>query len=102
MGGPSENERTPWPLSAKRPAWGASRGRDLTVKSWVGGGVAANGPLRQQFEQAAAAKGYKLHVPPLSLCTDNAVMGAIAVERLRAGQFEDLDLDIYPGLQRIG
>ena len=68
----------------------------------VGGGVAANGPLRQQFDAAAVAKGYKLHVPPRSLCTDNAVMGAIAVERLRTGQFESLDLDIHPGLQRIG
>ena len=33
---------------------------------------------------------------PLALCTDNAVMGAIAVERLGAGLFEDLDLDVYP------
>ena len=29
-------------------------------------------------------------MPPLSLCTDNAVMGAIAIERFRAGLFEDL------------
>ena len=44
--------------------------------------------------------GYELHVPPLSLCTDNAVMGAIAIERLRAGMFEDLSLDISPGPER--
>ena len=36
----------------------------------------------------------------LRLCTDNAVMGAIAVERLQAGLFEDLDLDVYPGVVR--
>ena len=39
-------------------------------------------------------------IPPLRLCTDNAVMGAIAVERLKAGLVETLDLDVYPGLLR--
>ena len=34
------------------------------------------------------------------LCTDNAVMGAIAIERLRAGLVDDLDLDAYPGVVR--
>jgi N6-L-threonylcarbamoyladenine synthase len=36
----------------------------------------------------------------MDLCTDNAVMGAIAVERFRASLFEPLDLDITPGLIR--
>jgi len=67
----------------------------------VGGGVAANGKLREALERSASAGGYKLHVPPLSLCTDNAVMGAIAIERFRAGLFEDLSLDIGPGPERI-
>jgi N6-L-threonylcarbamoyladenine synthase len=62
----------------------------------VGGGVAANGRFRARLEESAKAKGYELHVPPLALCTDNAVMGAIAIERLRAGKFEDLSLDINP------
>ncbi|MCA9238972.1 MAG: tRNA (adenosine(37)-N6)-threonylcarbamoyltransferase complex transferase subunit TsaD [Planctomycetales bacterium] len=66
----------------------------------VGGGVAANGPFRQRLEELAAANQWDLHVPPLALCTDNAVMGAIAVERLRAGKTASLDLDIYPGLER--
>jgi len=66
----------------------------------VGGGVAANGRFRTRLEESAAANGYELHVPPLSLCTDNAVMGAIAIERLRAGLFEDLSLDIKPGPER--
>jgi N6-L-threonylcarbamoyladenine synthase len=66
----------------------------------VGGGVAANGPFRQRLEQSAAEHHWRLHVPPLSLCTDNAVMGAIAVERFRAGKFAPLDLDITPGLER--
>jgi tRNA N6-adenosine threonylcarbamoyltransferase len=66
----------------------------------VGGGVAANRRLRERLEESASRLGYELHVPPLALCTDNAVMGAIAVERWRAGRFADLALDISPGVQR--
>jgi N6-L-threonylcarbamoyladenine synthase len=68
----------------------------------VGGGVAANRPFRERLEQLAAERGFELHIPPLSLCTDNAVMGAIAVERIKAGQFATLDLDIEAGLDRLG
>lgn len=67
----------------------------------VGGGVAANSRLRSRLESEMSANGYELIVAPLSLCTDNAVMGGIAVERLIAGQFESLDLDVIPGLVRM-
>jgi len=66
----------------------------------VGGGVAANGRLRQRLSEEADRRGIELHVAPLPLCTDNAVMGAIAIERLRAGLVESLDLDAFPGLVR--
>jgi N6-L-threonylcarbamoyladenine synthase len=66
----------------------------------VGGGVAANGRLRERLQNAAEQHGLRLLIAPLALCTDNAVMGAIAMERLRAGLVEPLDLDIYPGLVR--
>jgi N6-L-threonylcarbamoyladenine synthase len=66
----------------------------------VGGGVAANALFRTQLTQAMHAINVRLVIPPLDLCTDNAVMGAIAVERLNAGLTESLDLDIYPGLVR--
>jgi N6-L-threonylcarbamoyladenine synthase len=66
----------------------------------VGGGVAANARLRQRLEQEAQASGIRLYIAPLRLCTDNAVMGAIAVERFRAGCFESLDLDVVSGLVR--
>lgn len=66
----------------------------------VGGGVAANQLLREQLRCEAEDAGVQLHIAPMSLCTDNAVMGAIAVERLKAGVTESLDLDIYPGLVR--
>ena len=66
----------------------------------VGGGVAANSRFRQKLEFVAQARGFRLFIAPLELCTDNAVMGAIAVERYRAGLFEPLDLDVSPGLVR--
>ena len=66
----------------------------------VGGGVAANGRLRQRLAEETSRRGITLHIAPLRLCTDNAVMGAIAVERLKAGLFETLDLDVFPGLVR--
>jgi N6-L-threonylcarbamoyladenine synthase len=66
----------------------------------VGGGVAANARLRERLTQETAKRGIELHIPPMKLCTDNAVMGAIAVERLHAGLLESLDLDVYPGLVR--
>jgi N6-L-threonylcarbamoyladenine synthase len=66
----------------------------------VGGGVAANGRLRQQLSQQAERQDVRLHVAPPRLCTDNAAMGAIAVERLKAGLVERLDLDVCPGVVR--
>ncbi|MGO9784830.1 MAG: carbamoyltransferase N-terminal domain-containing protein [Streptosporangiaceae bacterium] len=68
----------------------------------VGGGVAANARLRQRLQEQADHRGAQLHVAPLRLCTDNAVMGAIAWERWKAGMFESLDLDAFPGLVRKG
>jgi N6-L-threonylcarbamoyladenine synthase len=66
----------------------------------VGGGVAANARLRQRLAEESKRQDVRLHVAPLRLCTDNAVMGAIAVERLKAGYIESLDLDVYPGMIR--
>ena len=56
--------------------------------------------LRGALEQLADELGCELHIPPLSLCTDNAAMGAIAVEKYWAGKFSALDLDVSPGLRR--
>lgn len=62
----------------------------------VGGGVAANKFLRSALEQMCATEGVELFIPPLSLCTDNAAMAAIAVEKWRRGDFAGLDLDAQP------
>ena len=66
----------------------------------VGGGVAANRRLRQRLQRDCEKAGVELHIAPPQLCTDNAVMGAIAVERLKAGQVANLELDVAPGLVR--
>lgn len=58
----------------------------------VGGGVAANGPLRERL----AALGAEIDVPPRELCTDNAAMIASAarfVEPLPYPQY--LGVDVY-------
>ena len=66
----------------------------------VGGGVAANARFRQKALEASEKYRFKLFIAPPKLCTDNAVMGAIALERYKAGLFADLDLDVSPGLVR--
>jgi len=59
-------------------------------------GVIANKVLRSALETMAAKAGMELFIPPLSLCTDNAAMAALAVEKWRRGQFAPLDLDAEP------
>ena len=49
----------------------------------VVGGVAANNTLRKMMIEKAYEKSIKVHLAPLSLCTDNAAMiGAAALSRL--------------------
>lgn len=59
----------------------------------VGGGVTANKTLRAALEAMAAKEGFELHIPPMSLCTDNAAMAALAVEKWKLGEFATMDLD---------
>jgi N6-L-threonylcarbamoyladenine synthase len=66
----------------------------------VGGGVAANEFLRERLQDSADRNRFELIIAPMKLCTDNAVMGAIALEKIKRGQFAPLDLDVTPGLQR--
>jgi N6-L-threonylcarbamoyladenine synthase len=58
----------------------------------VGGGVAANGPLRERL----GALDVALDVPPIALCTDNAAMIASAGRYVQALAYPDyLALDAY-------
>ncbi|UYY80624.1 tRNA (adenosine(37)-N6)-threonylcarbamoyltransferase complex transferase subunit TsaD [Arthrobacter sp. YA7-1] len=52
----------------------------------LGGGVAANSRLRELTGQRCGAAGITLHVPPLSLCTDNgAMVAALGSQLIMAG-----------------
>jgi N6-L-threonylcarbamoyladenine synthase len=62
----------------------------------VGGGVAANRPLRTALERMTAEEGAELFIPPLALCTDNAAMAAQAVEKWRRQLWAPPDLDARP------
>lgn len=66
----------------------------------IGGGVAANDLLRDEFSKLTRRMGVELLIAPKELCTDNAVMGAIAWEKVHRGEFSPLDIDIHPGLLR--
>jgi len=66
----------------------------------VGGGVASNQVLREALQVAADEDAFELRIAPPELCTDNAVMGAIALEKFAARDFAPLSIDIQPGLQR--
>jgi N6-L-threonylcarbamoyladenine synthase len=58
----------------------------------IGGGVAANGPLRDRLGRLGVA----LDVPPPQLCTDNAAMIASAARFIDPVPFPDyLELDVY-------
>jgi len=62
----------------------------------VVGGVAANRRLRERLGEEADRLDLYLHIPPVSLCGDNAAMiAAAAYHRLQAGQREGLDADVY-------
>jgi N6-L-threonylcarbamoyladenine synthase len=63
----------------------------------IAGGVAANTALRERLKALAAARGFRLVVPPVQLCTDNGAMIAWAgIERLRLGLIDTLDAPARP------
>jgi N6-L-threonylcarbamoyladenine synthase len=65
----------------------------------VGGGVAANSPLRETFRNRAAKSDREVYFPSLEYCTDNAAMvgyRSYSVEK-RAG----LDLNAQPRLSNF-
>lgn len=60
----------------------------------IAGGVSANVPLRQAFQERTQLT---VRMPPLDLCTDNAAMvAAVGHQRFQAGQRDALDIDVLP------
>jgi N6-L-threonylcarbamoyladenine synthase len=72
----------------KRGEWGAVA---------LGGGVAANGPLREAVRDLCERRGVVLKLVPLSLCTDNAAMiGSAARFAIPIPYPEYLTYDAFP------
>jgi N6-L-threonylcarbamoyladenine synthase len=60
----------------------------------VAGGVSANRALRDSFQMRASCP---VHIPPISLCTDNAAMIAgVGYYRFSRGQRDPLNMDVLP------
>lgn len=65
----------------------------------VGGGVGANGYLRETLTKKCANKSIKLVLPEKSMCTDNgAMIGAEGYIRYLQGDFSNLDLNAKANL----
>jgi len=66
----------------------------------LGGGVAANKSFREQMQIVADRDGWDLIIARPKYCTDNAVMGALAWEKIHKHQWDSLALNTQPGLVR--
>ncbi|OUL79920.1 tRNA (adenosine(37)-N6)-threonylcarbamoyltransferase complex transferase subunit TsaD [Paraburkholderia hospita] len=66
----------------------------------VAGGVGANRQLREALSAAAKMRGFHVHYPDLSLCTDNGAMialaGALRLERWPAQAGNDYAFTVKP------
>jgi N6-L-threonylcarbamoyladenine synthase len=73
----------------------------------VAGGVAANSGLRAALRAACDKRGWRLALPPMDLCTDNAAMIAgLAHDLYEAGVRSPLNLEArsrmpLPNLARV-
>lgn len=75
--------------------------KESTKDVVVVGGVACNSRLRERFTQEKYTAGIEAHFPPPALCTDNAVMVAVAgFYLLQKGFRSDLSLNAYSRLGR--
>ncbi|MEA3118075.1 MAG: tRNA N6-adenosine threonylcarbamoyltransferase [Paraburkholderia sp.] len=66
----------------------------------VAGGVGANRQLREALSLAAQKRGYEVHYPELSLCTDNGAMialaGALRLQRWPDQASKDYSFTVKP------
>ena len=77
--------------------------RDTGAKSVaLAGGVASNRLLRREMERRGTKMGLKVYMPPVALCTDNAVMiGSAAFYRLMTDEPAPLSLNAQPSIRLI-
>ena len=69
----------------------------------VAGGVAANSRIRSDMCKAMEKLGDQVHMPPLSLCGDNAAMiGAQAYYEYLAGNTAGMELNAYATKSILG
>lgn len=62
----------------------------------VGGGVAANGRLRQVFMERAGREGFEVMISSPQFCTDNgAMIASLASFHFEAGDYSELDIKAY-------
>ena len=77
--------------------YGEQMGPDAKRVLVVSGGVAANAELRCSLTDMTAQHGFRLVVPPIHLCTDNAAMIAwTGAERLALGRVDGWDAPARP------
>ena len=66
----------------------------------LAGGVSANSVLRSQITEVCRKHGWKLYLPELSLCGDNAAMvGAQGYYEYLSGTTAGLELNAYAGME---
>lgn len=67
-----------------------------TDKILVSGGVAANSRLREEFKKAGKENNISVHIPPVSLCMDNAAMVAsLGYQYYKKKEFSSLATDVF-------
>jgi N6-L-threonylcarbamoyladenine synthase len=109
--GPEETQRRRADLAASFQAavvgqLSAKLERALKGGGWeavaLGGGVAANGPLREAVAGICEERGLRLKLVPLSLCTDNAAMIGSAARYAEAMPYpEYLGYDAFATGERL-
>jgi len=69
---------------------------------WIAlaGGVSANSRLREDLRRRAEEEGFKVSIPPLDLCTDNAAMiGSAAHHLIKKAKKSNLDIEAVSTLR---
>ncbi len=69
---------------------------------WIAlaGGVSANSRLREDLKARAEKEGFKISIPPMNLCTDNAAMiGSAGYYLIKKGKKSNLDIEAVSTLR---